>query len=156
VYHAGGVYRAQALGEPGRQPQDGGLRHRPAGGDRVGERRPGDIGRRQPGHRAVQVSIHDRRREYAADLTGGGYFPAETGPEIGILSEFRPDYLDRYLATSRRPAQIHAAHATRAQPPFKPVWSYPSRILGLQLIQLAHPPRCTSLPARAQGKELVE
>ena len=81
----------------------------------------------------------------ATPLAASRHFPRESGPEIGVLSQFRPDYLDRYLAPSRRPAQIDAAHATRAQPPFEPVRSYLCRILRLQLIQLAHPPRRTSL-----------
>ena len=153
MYHAGGVYRAQALGESCCQPEHHGLGQRPAGGHRVGERRPGDIGRRQPGNGSVQISIYDRGRVYAADLLGGGYFPGESGPEIGVFSQFRPDYLDRYLATSRRPAQAHAAHAARAQPPFEPVRSYPSRIPRLQLIQLATPPgaRPCPTPGASQG-----
>src|SRR5439155_27158760 len=101
------------------------------------------------------VGIHDRSREYAANPPGGRFFPRKSGPDIGVLSQFRPDYLDRYLAASRRPAQIDTAHAARAQPAFEPVRSYPSRILRLQLIQLAHPPQVHVLaPLQAQVKEL--
>ncbi len=52
---------------------------------RIGQRRPGDIGRGQPRYRAVQVRIDDEGGEQAAHLPGGLDLAPEPGPELGVV-----------------------------------------------------------------------
>ena len=89
VHHAGGVDRGQALGQSRGQRQHRAGWQRPVRGHRLGQRRPGDVGGRQPRHRAVRVRVDHQRREQAADLPGRGDLAREPGPEPGLARPAR-------------------------------------------------------------------
>jgi hypothetical protein len=99
---------------------------------RLGQRRPGDVGRSQPRHRAVEVRVDDERGEQAAHLLRGRHLLAEPGPELGILGQLGPDDLDRDGPPARGHPQEHLSHAAAAQLPEQPEGPDLLRIIGLQ------------------------
>jgi hypothetical protein len=99
---------------------------------RLGQRRPGDVSRGQPGHRAVQVCIDHERGEQAAHLLRGRDLSAEPGPEIGVFGQLGPDDLDREGPSARGHAQEHLSHAAAAQLPEQPVRPDLTRVVRLQ------------------------
>ena len=106
VYQARGVQRAQAFGQPGRQRPHGTGRYRPVVADRLGQRRPGDVRRGQPGHRGLQVRVH-HGRECSADLPGRG----DLGLEPGIGRHVGPHGGQRDVFPARRAGQERAVVA---------------------------------------------
>jgi hypothetical protein len=120
VDHACGVDHAQALRQTRGQPHQRPDGQRPAFSHRVGQRRPGNIGRGQPRHRSIQIRIDHGRGEPAAHLPGDGDFPVETRPELRIHGQIGADDLHRHLLASRRKTEEYPAHAAdaklRAQP----------------------------------------
>jgi hypothetical protein len=132
VHHAGRVDGAQALGQPGGEREQRADRQRSVVAHRLGQRRPGDVGRGQPGHRAVEVCVDDERGEQAAHLLCGRDLPAEPGPELGVFGQFGPDDLDRDGPSARGHAQEHLSHAAAAQLPEQPVRPDLTRVVRLQ------------------------
>jgi hypothetical protein len=93
--------RVQALGQTRRQSQQGIRRQRSVLAYRLGQGGSRNIGRGQPWHRSVQIGVDHQRREQAAHLPGCGDLAPEPGPELGIVSEFFADNLDRDRPAAR-------------------------------------------------------
>jgi hypothetical protein len=84
---------------------------------RLGQRRPSDITRGQPRHRAVQIRVDHVRGERVAHLPGRGDFMLEPSPKVGIGGQFSPDDLYRGWLPARRQAQEYPSHTAAAQLP---------------------------------------
>ena len=147
VHHARGVDRAQAFGQARGQRQQGPGRQRPVIIYRLRQRRPGHVGRGQPGFRPVDIRVHHHGGEHAADPSRGGDLPPEPHPEIRVVRQFGPDDLDRYRASARGDAEEHAPHATAAQLPDQPVRADRLRIPWLQSSDHAAPTSPNALPS---------
>jgi hypothetical protein len=115
VHQARGMQRTQAFRQPGRQRPHGTDRYRPAVADRLDQRRPGDVRRRQPGHRGLQVRVR-HGRECSADLPGRG----DLGPEPRIDGHVGPHGGQRDVFPARRTAQEQAAVAQLPEQPVRP------------------------------------
>jgi len=139
VHQARRVDRGQAFGQPRGQRKNRGGGQRPVLADRLRQRRPGHVGRGQPGCRTVHVGIHHRGREQAAYLARGGDLAPEPGPELGIGGQFGADDLHRYQPPTRGKAQEHLPHAAAAQLHEQTVWSDSLRIRRLQRLYHAKP-----------------
>ncbi len=119
MHDARGMDRAQAVRQPGRQPQHGIQRQRPVLADRVGQRRPGHERRRQPRHVAVQIRVEHGNGNGSAHLTRG----ADPGPEPGIRGQFGPDELYRDVGPALGAAAEHLSQGVAAkllQQPVRP------------------------------------
>jgi len=103
--------RAQAVRQPGGQPQHGTRGQRPVLADRLGQRRPGHERRRQPRHIAVQIRVEHGNDEGSAHRTRG----ADPGPEPGIRGQFGPDELDRDVGPAPGAAAEHLAQGVMAK-----------------------------------------
>ena len=114
MHDARGVDRAQAFREPSGQPQHRPGGQRPAFGYRVIQRRPGHVGRAQPGHRAVGIRVDDRSGERPAHHARDGDLLPETRPEAGIARQVVAHNLDRDKLAFCCYAEEHPAHAARA------------------------------------------
>jgi hypothetical protein len=121
VHHARGVNRGQALRQARGQRQQRPGRQRPVLLHRLGQRRPGDIRRRQPRHRAIDIRVHHDGSEQSAHPPRRGDLPPEPHPELRIGGQVRPDDLNRYRPPARGNAQEDPPHATAAQLPHQPV-----------------------------------
>jgi hypothetical protein len=117
VHDVRGMDGAQALGQTRRQGQQRPRIQRSVLLHRLEQRRPGDIGRGQPRHRAVQIGVDHEGGEEPAHLAGRGDLLPEPGPELRIVGEFLADDLDGDRAAACRHAEEHVSHAAGAQPP---------------------------------------
>ena len=113
VHQARGMDDGQAFRQPAGQRQQGPGGHRPVLADRLGQRGPVDVRRRQPRHVAVQIRVDHGGDEGSADLPRGG----DLGPEPGIPGQFGPDDLHRDGFPARRTAQVHRAQPAAGQLP---------------------------------------
>lgn len=142
VHDVRGMDGAQALGQTRRQGQQRMCIQRSVVLHRLEQRRPGDIGRGQPRHRAIQISVDHEGGKEPAYLPGRGDLSPEPGPELGIVGEFLADNLDGNRPAACRHAQEHVPHAARAQPPQRPVRSDLAGISRLKSRYEPHvPPR---------------
>jgi hypothetical protein len=132
VHYSGGVDGAQALRQPGGQREQRADREWSVAAHRLGQRRPGHVGCRQPRHRAFRVRVDDERGEQAAHLLRGRDLLLELGAELGIFGQLGPDDLDRDGPPARGHPQEHLSHAAAAQLPEQPVGPDLTRIVRLQ------------------------
>ena len=146
MHHARGVDRAQALRQACSQCQQRARRQRPVLIYRLRQRRPRNIRRRQPCHRAVDIRVHHHGREQAAHPPCRGDLPAEPRPEIRILGQLSADDLHRDRPAARGDAEVHPPHATAAQLPHQPVRTDRLRIPWLQSLDHAGPPTSPKTP----------
>jgi hypothetical protein len=149
VHHARGVDRAQALGQASGQRQQRARRQRPVVIYRLEQRRPRNVSRSQPRHRAVDIRVHHHGREQTAHPPRRGDLPAEPHPEIRILGQLSADDLDRDRPAARGDAEVHPPHATAAKATHQPVGTDRRRIPRLQSLDHAGPP--TSSPKTPYG-----
>ena len=133
------VDRAQALRQARGQRQQRPRRQRPARIHPLRQRRPGNIGGRQPRHWAVDVRVHHHGREHAADPPRRGDLLPEPHPELRICGQLIADDLDRDRPAARGDAKEHSPHATAAELAYEPVRTDRLRILGLQSSDHAAP-----------------
>ena len=103
----------QPLGQGGEQPDAGVRRERPVLGDGLAERRARDVLGRQPVRRLVQPGADHRRGEPAAHALDRGDLAAEPGERLRAV-EVRADDLERDVPAAGGQAQVHLAHAARA------------------------------------------
>ena len=141
MHHASGVDRAQALGQARGQCQQRGRRQRPVVIYRLGQRRPGNICRRQPGRRAIDVRVHHHGREHAAHPARRNDLPPEPVPELRIRRQLSADDLDCDRPAARGDAEEHSPHASAAELAHQPVRTDRLRIPRLQLPDHAVPQR---------------
>lgn len=85
----------EGLGEPRAQGAYGVLGQRAVLGDRLRERRPGDVPGGHPRHRGVRVGVQDRGGPLGADAPGGLHLAPEPGAELLVEGEVGVDDLDR-------------------------------------------------------------
>ena len=140
MHHACGVDRAQALRQARGQRQQRPRRQRPMLIYRLGQRRPGNIRRRQPRRRAVDIRVHHHGREHAAHPARRGDLPPEPHPEVRIRGQLNPDDLYRDRPPARGNAKEHPPHAAAAKLAYQPVRADRLRIPGLQSPDHASPP----------------
>ena len=107
--------------------------------DGAGQRRAGNVGGDQPGHRPVDVGVNDLRGEQAADLARRRDLTRETSPETGVLGQVRADDLDRDHSAAGRPSQVDPAHSAAAKPPEQYIRSYALGIAGCSAAKLVTP-----------------
>jgi hypothetical protein len=107
---------------------------------RLGQRRPSDITRGQPRHRASQIRVDHVRGEHAAHLPGRGDFLLEPSPERGIRSQFSPDDLYGDLLPARRQAKEYPSHTAAAQLPKQPIRPDRTRVVRLKRRYQTRPP----------------
>ncbi len=121
VHHTCGVDRAQALGQTCGQRQQRPRRQRSVVIYRLMQRRPWNVRRGQPRHRAIHVRVHHHGREHAAYPPRRRDLPPEPHPEFRIRGQLIPDDLDRYRSPARGDAQVHPPHAAAAELAYQPV-----------------------------------
>ncbi len=125
----------ECLRHPDGQQQHAPQRQPAVPGDRVRERGARHVGRRQPRLRPLGVRVDDRRGVQALHPLRGPYLLLETPPELRILTELRPDHLDRERTATGRVREIHLAHPARAQHGGQPIAPHNSRIVGLERLE---------------------
>ncbi|MDF9805830.1 hypothetical protein M2436_004377 [Streptomyces sp. HB372] len=108
-------------------------------GDRLRERRPGDVPGGHPRHRGVRVGVQDRGGPLGADAPGGLHLAPEPGAELLVEGEVGVDDLDRDRAPARAAAQIDPAHAARAEPAEQPVGTDGVRFARFQRLHMDSP-----------------
>ncbi len=96
------------------QPQSG-LVHWPPFGEQPRQRRPRDVGGRQPGSRCVWISVDDLRRMEPADPACGVDLSTEPGAEVRIGGQLGSGHLDGHGTSAPGPCQVHRPHAARPQ-----------------------------------------
>ena len=115
VHDARGMDGTQALGQPGRQHQQGTAGHRPVLADRVGQRLPGHERRRQPRRVAVQIRVAHGGDQDSAHLARGVDLGPEASTERGIRGQFGPDEPDHDTLPGLGTAQEHLSQAVAAK-----------------------------------------
>ncbi len=153
-----GVDGGERLREPGAQGPHGPLGQRPVGGDRLGERRPGDIAGGDPRDGRLRVGVQDGRGPPGADPPGGGDLAAEPLPELLVQREVRVHDLHGHGPAALGAGQVDPAHAARAEPAEQSVGTDDPRFVRIQRLHVpvlpdsvpVRPPRARR-PRRCRG-----
>ena len=116
VHQAAGVHRLQRLGQPGRQPPDGGPGQRPARADRLVQQRAGDVAGGQPRRVVLPPGVDHLRGVHAVDRAGRGHLPREPAHEVRVGGDLGMADLHRHRPPRRGVAEEHPAHPARAEP----------------------------------------
>ena len=128
VHDAGRVDHGQRLGQPGGQAVEHVGAEQPVAVDVLGQRRALGVLGDHERLRRLGVGLDHPDRADALDPHQRGHLAAETAPEIRVIGQFRAQHLDRHLAAVPADAEVHHAHAARAQPGGQPVMADPRRI----------------------------
>lgn len=115
VDHARAVDVADGLRQARGEFTEPGKRQRAVVAYVAAEVRTRYVERGHPGARRVGVRVHDRGREGAADLTGGGHLTAEPGTELVVVRVLTVHHLDRETPAGGGAGEVDHAHAAAAQ-----------------------------------------
>lgn len=157
------VHRLEGHGQAVGEGADRVLGERPEVlGDHGGEVGPGDVLGRHPGHLGLGVGVEHGRRPRPAHPAGGRHLACEPLAEFGMLGVFGLHHLHGHGPSGLRTAEVHQAHAARAQSGYQAVRADVQGIFGDQLVhgnkivevskpwgRVAVNDRCMCLPGRA-------
>lgn len=107
------MHGVECLAEPCPQGPYRVLGQWPVAGHGVGERGPGDVSGRHPGHGGFGVGVQDRGRPPRPEAPGGFHLAPEPRAELLVQGEVGVHDLDRDGASARAAAQVDPAHTMR-------------------------------------------
>ena len=142
--HARGVDRAQALRQARGQRQQRPRRQRPVLFHRLGQRRPGNIRRRQPRRRTIESASTTMAVNTPLTLRAAATSRPNRSRKSGSSAS---SARMTFTATGRRPRRRRGtpSHAAAA-PAYQPVRTDRLRIPGLQSLDHAGPPTSPKTP----------
>ncbi len=149
VHDPGRVNGLQRLGHAGDQPEHHRPRHRAVPGDRLLQRRAGHVGGDQPRRRGHRIGVEQLRRVQPVYSPGGLDLLPETRPELRVVAEFWPHYLQRHQPSGGRGRQVDPPHPARAEPGAQPV---AADLGGIVVSQRLH---TSPFPVRPSGKTAI-
>jgi hypothetical protein len=130
LHHVRAVDGRKRLGKPGRQAAQPPRVKRPRSLHVLRQRRPARVLGHQERAGGLGIGLDHPNRADPMDPPQGQHLPPEPGTEALIVGILVPWHLDRYLAVLLRHAEVHHAHAARAEPRHQPVTPGMERILG--------------------------